>query len=373
MKKRTYKIISFILCFIFLGSTVAYAREEVSVTNNLETGVVDIELNEYQLNNGKLEPYEDKKNILPGDNISKIPRIQNNGYDCYVRVKLESTNEELINGIYGIEGEWIRCEDGYLYYTEILESKDYIDVFQGIRIQSDFKQDYEEYKMELTIDVDAIQAKNFIPDFDSKNPWHSVEIKEYTGTDKYDVQNIEVANPKSFEIQYDKESKKLIKNEDDFFINIPVLFPGDKYTDELKLVNESGNDIKLYFHTYSESSDLLDNVNLTIILKDGSEEKEIYNGKLNSKKISEKFLLTKISGGKEQELIYKIEVPAELDNEYTLLEDEVRWMFSVEEIEEGFREVGSGDSMKAEVALSVMIISGISLIIAIKKIKEEEK
>ena len=47
-------------------------------------------------------------------------------------------------------------------------------------------------------------------------------------------------------------------------------------------------------------------------------------------------------------------------------------MFSVEEIEEGFREVGSGDSAKAEILLSIMIISGIALIISIRKIKEEE-
>ena len=370
MKKRTYKIISFILCFIFLGSTIVYAREEVSVTNNVETGIVDIKLEEYQLVNGNLEPYEDKVNVLPGDEISKIARIHNNGYDCYVRAKVKSTNDELINGLYGIEKEWKKCKDGYWYYTEILETDTYVDIFQGVKIPIDFNQDYEENKMSITIDIDAIQSKNFAPDFNSDNPWHSVEVEKNTNNEKYEVQSLE-KELKQFEIQYDKESKKLIKNEEDFFLNIPVLFPGDKYDDTLYLVNESKNKIKLYFHTYSESSDLLNKINLTIILKDGEEEKEIYKGSLNSKELSEEFLLTEISGGKKQELLYKIDVPAELGNDYTLLEDDVYWFFSVEEIEEGFREVGSGDSMKAEIALSVMIISGISLIIAIKKIKEE--
>ena len=74
--------LSLIFC---LSGGLVYAMPETSVDNHFETGLVDIELDEYQLDEeGKEEPYTDKQNILPGATISKIPRIHNEG-DVYKR------------------------------------------------------------------------------------------------------------------------------------------------------------------------------------------------------------------------------------------------------------------------------------------------
>ena len=38
-------------------------------------------------------PWETEENVLPGGLISKIPRIVNDGADCYVRAKIVFTSE----------------------------------------------------------------------------------------------------------------------------------------------------------------------------------------------------------------------------------------------------------------------------------------
>ena len=94
MKKKYMMAACACMSCILLGSgTYVYARPETSVTNHFSTGVVDINLDEYELTaNGGEEPFRDytgKKGenplIMPGDDISKIPRITNDGNDCYVR------------------------------------------------------------------------------------------------------------------------------------------------------------------------------------------------------------------------------------------------------------------------------------------------
>lgn len=93
MKKKYMMAACACMSCVLLGSgTYVYARPETSVTNHFSTGVVDINLDEYELTaNGGEEPFRDytgKKGenplIMPGDDISKIPRITNDGNDCYV-------------------------------------------------------------------------------------------------------------------------------------------------------------------------------------------------------------------------------------------------------------------------------------------------
>lgn len=364
-------------CISFLGSGFAFAKEEISVTNHIDTGVIDIELEEYQLSDdGTLVPWENGKLVLPGDKVSKIPRISNIGYDCYVRAKLDFSLEELENSYFDIGDNWVHGKDGYWYYTEVLESGAYTDIFQGISIPDDFSQEYEDGEIQLKIDVDAIQINNFIPDYSSEYPWGGVIIKECIHEGPYVINNLEVENPKSFEIQYDKESKKLIKNYNDFFLNFPTLFPGDVYTDTLELENTSKNPINLYFHTFSVESDLVKNVNLRIELIDGSKKDLIYDGSLHSVDLEEEILLTKIEGGSSQKLVYTIEVPKELDNQYTLLHERVRWMFSVEELVNnsgsGGKPVATGDFTNSNLALVTMLVSGFVILVLYKKSKEEE-
>lgn len=304
------------------------------VVNNFTTGVVDIELEEYQVKDGKEVKWQDNPVVLPGTNVSKIPRIHNNGNDCYVRVKLNfrETQEKLEDYLYGIEDTWVKSADGYYYYKKILKTGEDLDIFKGLKIPDDFSQEEENSKFYLDIDVDAIQSKNFNQDLTSYSPWGNVEILDCHKEGQYDINTFKKADSKSFIIEYQGETvNKLVVNEDDFFLNLPVLMPGDNYEDSIDLVNKSNNDIDLYFKSeITDNSELLDKIYLSITVEFNEDKRTVYEGTLKAEKLKEYILLGTIPGNTKEKLYFKIIVPAELDNKFSIAESNVKWILATD-------------------------------------------
>lgn len=318
------------------GSSI-YAFTEVSVVNNFSTGIVDIELDEYTIEDGKEKKWENNiKDVLPGDDIYKIPRISNHGNDCYVRAYVHFVDTPLdVTCLKGMSDNWILAEDGYFYYKEILETGKSVDLFQGIKIPVDLTESAAESLFTIKVDVDAIQSNNFDPDYDSSNPWGEVQILECEKEGMYDINTFKKPDNKKFSITYEGDSNKLIKNEDDFFMNFPVLLPGDTYTDTLLFTNDSNRKVNLYFRTASpEGTDLLNKVTLKITKQIGDNKEVIYDGDLRATKLYENMLLAVIDKGKSGSLTYEIHVPEELQNPYSIMEDYVMWVFATDPIAE---------------------------------------
>ena len=355
MKKKYMMAACACMSCVLLGSgTYVYARPETSVTNHFSTGVVDINLDEYELTaNGGEEPFRDytgKKGenplIMPGDDISKIPRITNDGNDCYVRAKLEfsGTDVDLEKELYGFPSGWEKHDDGYYYYKNILNTGDKIDIFEGLKIPTDFPQTEEGKTFKLKIDVDAVQSKNFTPNWDDRSPWGDVEIQDCI-RDGYDIATFKKADNQSMRVEYQGSSKKLFSNPDDFFQNFPVMMPGDTYKESAGLVNNSKTPIKLYFRSeVTDKSELLDEVKIKIYATIDGKRSLIYNGPMVNSQITDNILLGTIPANATGTLEYKLDVPKELDNQYTLLSSYVKWIFSTEPIESGRERVQTGDS-----------------------------
>ena len=97
MRKRWIGVIAMLSMLLTVSGAGIYARTTTSVTNHFDTGIVDIDLNEYQLGEDQeLEPWEDNPMLLPGSKISKIPEVTNAGNDCWVRIKLEFEDVEAL-------------------------------------------------------------------------------------------------------------------------------------------------------------------------------------------------------------------------------------------------------------------------------------
>lgn len=106
------------------GYMAVSAGNEAAVSNHISTGIIDIELEEHQIKNGKEAKWQDNPLLLPGADVSKIPRIHNRGSDCYVRASIgfRDLAVDLERHIYGLGGSWVKKSDGYYYYTDILKT-----------------------------------------------------------------------------------------------------------------------------------------------------------------------------------------------------------------------------------------------------------
>ena len=359
------KICNALICLglaLGIGGTSVYAYSQVSVENHFTTGVIDIELNEYTIQDGAEVLWTNSvKNILPGQDVYKIPRILNEGNNCYIRAEVSFVNSSLtMKSVYGMPEQWLLAEDGYYYYTEVLESGESIDLFEGFKVPKDFNQKMEASLFEIRIRIDAVQSDNFTPDYNADEPWGNVEILNCTKEDMYDLTTFKKPEYLKFRIMYDGTSERLLKNEEDFFENFPVMLPGDVFSDKLEFNNESEKSVNLYFRTKAlEGTELLEKVRLKITKKFKGDEMIIYDGVIRGTDLQENILLATVNSKETGYLSYEIYVPETLDNAYTLMEDNVIWIFSTEPVNE-IDAVPTGDQT-LQISLT-MLGAGLALI-----------
>lgn len=155
-------------------------------------------------------------------------------------------------------------------------------------------------------------------------------------------------------VEFKGGSEGLISAPDDFFSNFDELMPGDVEEDFAYIKNSTEKPVEIYFRTeplekaeYYDEVDysLLEKIKLTInIVKSGSSEQEqLYEGNLGAESMKEFVSLGQYTQGYDGKFIFKIEVPKELKNKYTLSRTKVKWIFAVEEFEEENKEEENTD------------------------------
>lgn len=137
MKRRKWLVlgIASVLAFGVRGTYALY-QSTVSVQNHIQTGDINIGIQEYEEKEGKEFLYtgSECRKVLPSQRISKIPRVTNYAEPCYLRVKISSHSEMPdceTQEIFGMSEEWIQAE-GYYYWPEPLETGESVDIFQGV-------------------------------------------------------------------------------------------------------------------------------------------------------------------------------------------------------------------------------------------------
>lgn len=390
MKHKKLWIAAGIAVLALAGTGIwALAAAETSVTNNLSTSVVDIGLENYKSVDGKEVPFteEDKKvMVMPGMRISQIPRLTNKAEDCYVRAgisidgKKEVERPLSLGDISGFEETWVKKGE-YYYHKDILKTGESTRLFDTVTIPSEWETRYDEngvkdhYTLndwEITVRVDAIQAGNLTPDFNSDSPW-GIEGKDYAiqkciQEEGYEFNIYQKEEPPEFTVVYEGESGKLITSQEDFFAGIPRLLPGDKQEGVFTMKNDGERKQTFYFRTeILEEQDILEQILLSI----QTGEKIIYKGPLNARKLQGYVSLCSLEKGKQQEVSFTLTVPKELDNRYTLNNCKVRWLFKTEEEPEKALPVKTGDTLSAVPWAAAF--AGASLIVVLCRKKKRGK
>lgn len=373
-RNKIFLVGVFFTLIMFISGIYAFTNLSIlSIKNEINTGAVKIELKEYTMNNGTETLFEgnDSESVMPGQVISLIPRISNIGDSCYIRAKITYSREgtELVNvdRIDGMSGDWVNKE-GYWYYKPILKSGEKIDIFKTFTIPTDMPDDYQGKDVQLNVTAEAIQADNFKPDFNSASPWNKVKTQK-ASEDVYKLDKVQLST--NAKIEYENNAQQYISVPENFFGKLGHLLPGDVVEQEVKLDNTTSKEIE-YFVTVKKSSDLsekqinlLKNLKLTISV----DNKTVYEGNLYD---VDKTSLGKYASKQSSNARFIVKVPEELENEYSIINTSINWLFSVDGkdpvIPQKEPEVvpspQTGDT-KIQVALTVFLVSAVGLIIVL--------
>lgn len=357
MTKR--KLLIFIFSTLILVSLVGQISagfSSLSMVNEFENGIVDIQINDGETSSHVVVPYSE---------ICKNPSITNNGSDCYVRVKVLFSNEGIADDVtfVGIKPDWALNDDGYLYYTNILHHNETVEIFDSVKL-GNIGNEHQTTEFSVDIAVDAIQSKNFTVDFASASPWGDVAILKVEGKDS-NITEYQPLPDTSFKIIYHDDVKGMVKNFDGFFSSISTLMPGDAYEDVLEIQNNTNRHKTIYFTTSNAmNEEFLNNVVFKIIDEDNN---AIYEGNLGENK---EIVIEALDANTSSKVKFRIEVPTEIGNEFALDTSSVEWTFSTKQVEDVPQ---TGDNSHVELYFVLMVASIVGLLFTIRGMKKHDE
>lgn len=175
MNKRKILALAIIafLGALIVGGTSAYFTATSRTHNIITTSGVAIELIEDtdELGaDGRPIPFTDIEGVMPGDKISKIPKIKNiDNSDVFVRIKL-TASAKLSSGEsrdispdffeFDLNRSWTKV-DGYYYYLRILSSGETtMPLFTSVTIPEKVSSEYQYVSFTLSIQGEAVQVAN---------------------------------------------------------------------------------------------------------------------------------------------------------------------------------------------------------------------
>ena len=336
---------------VFLAAaTAAAAVSRVSTVKVLSTGKVDIRLEELVQGPEGISSWTDQIAVMPGMEISKIPRISNGAADCYVRALVEfSGGEESgrtldVADLYGISDDWVRQGD-YYYYKKILKSGESTDLFQGIRIPDDWEQTPEaDGDWEVRVQVDAVQAAHMEPDFHAEAPWES-------GGRTVTIEAARMEEPllteETMEIRtvlVDETARQLLARPEDFIGDFGTFLPGDTRERLVQLENRTDKARSLYFRVEA-GEEWMDQMNLTVTVTADGQESIRWEGKLTDSQWKEYRQICRLSPGESGQLAIELSLPGELGNRYSARSGEALFeLCADEETAEAARPPKTGDA-----------------------------
>lgn len=322
------------------GGILAGNQEAI---NNIDTGVVNIEIDEYMLKDGKEVPWENGQKIMPCMTVSKIPYFTSTGLDCYIRAFVE-IEEGMDTGslpltedsLKGISKDWVKVGD-YFYYKKQLKTNDKVGFFREVQIPN-WKDDLNvgSWDVDITIRVDAIQAANFTPDFNSKTPWGDVVVSESIHKDGYDINRFTAGSNKSLAVAVVDKDNIIVKSKD-FFEGFRTMVPGTEVVDSATVDVNHGGEV-FFFAEPLEDPELLEKLKFTFSITKNGKTKVLFEGTL--KDTIKKLSLGKFSSGETAKLTFTVSMPADLGNEFTLRKGSVKWVFDLDESDSNVIDTG---------------------------------
>lgn len=362
IRKMLTAVFLCLAAFLFLPipaeASPAYSTE---VENNVSIGSINIDLLEYEKDkNGKEIPMRANRMVHPGQTVDEIVRIANIANDAWVRVKIDYTGG-LSDDNLDIGKEWLKKGD-YWYHKKPIAHGDTIDLCSTVSFPREW--DNAGSKCTIHISADAVQEKNFTPDYSLDDPWKGTVI-EQSIKDGY---NAFENTSGSSQVIFRGGAEGLVKTSKDFFAWIGTMMPGDKEIGKVSISNEYNRSVKIWFHVSAvDAGKLAGKIKIQIDHKGET----LFYGTMDE--ASRDILLGEYGQGDASELTYHLYVPEELDNEYALASARVKWIFTadlkdtksiwqkINPVSRLAEDIQTGDTLDA--VFYVCILTGVLLVV----------
>ncbi|MDO4182247.1 MAG: hypothetical protein Q4E12_01365 [Coriobacteriia bacterium] len=173
--KHTYAFA--LLCCIGLlsvGVTTAAATANVRLSSSVELDTIDISITQ--------EQSEDAAFIYDDDTITHVNNLENLGSPCWIRVahimtweNPEGTPQQaLIPEAGNDQQDWIPGADGWYYLNRVLQEEESVPFVETLLNPEGMAWGGQLIQVESSIEVQAVQAQNFTPDFQAEQPWGTI-------------------------------------------------------------------------------------------------------------------------------------------------------------------------------------------------------
>ena len=333
MKVRGKRFLPLLILFLALVGALCYGavRTGGEIWSRLETGGVKIGVETFCVEDGQKVKMDPRLRVDCRQPVSYVPRITNRGTKCYLRVRLlgkaGSQVFPLQEELDGVGEGWLQKGE-YLYYEKPVSYGEAIDVCQAFRLPDrwDF---YQDKTLQVQVDADAVQDKNFHPDFSSEHPWGEVVV---TASRIEAGNRLEAVEPVGDDLQRaegqpcsviaDRENG-MVLDQDGFFPHIMFL-PGDSHTETLQLSNQETHKIQILMKAEWEKSSFLDQMQLRIDNGGG-----FYDGVLTGAELRDYRPLATLEPGETRMVDVTLSFPESADNPYQQSSDDIRWCFAI--------------------------------------------
>lgn len=345
MRVRRKSVLPLLILFLAMAGALCYGAVHTSgeILSHLETGRVKIGIETLGAEQGKLTKLSAKVIVDREKPVSYVPRITNRGAACYLRIrfvaKAGAQELGLTDYLLDIQDGWMRKGE-YLYYQEPVSYGDDVDVCQGFQLPTEWDF-YQDKALQIQAEADALQAKNFRPDFTSESPWGDLVVTASRIEGRNRLEAVEPAGDDLQELEGNPctvtadQQNGIVLEQGDFFSHVMFL-PGDSHRESLQLSNRETKRVQILLKMEWEKSPFLDQMQLQIDNGDG-----FYDGVLTGAELRDYRTLAILDPGETRTVDVTLSFPESADNTYQQSSDDIRWCFAIQpERSSGFPATG---------------------------------
>lgn len=333
--------------FLFYLTVAAAMRAEGIAKNSLSMA---------QLETRIVEDYRVPPHLMPGTRVKKVVHVKNTGnVDAIVRVRVEKAlgildgdgsflpqdelNPDWIEIDYDDSGTWVLLEDGYFYYTKVLQAGKMSEkpLIKSFSLSTEAKNPCKGKEGRIDVHMESVQAEA-----DAVSLWG--RTKEELGI-LYEAAIEEAAT--DVEFASFEEGFLFHPVSTDLFSSFQSLCPGSERTQLIRVKNQSGEKIRISLHaapavqeTKPEDIPLVEEVlrkyaRIKVTLQNADQD-TVYEGAADGNPLHERSeeasLGTPVSlgeylPGEEKNIKVFLDVSPEMDNRYMSLLAKVDWIF----------------------------------------------